>query len=901
MARLPSAPDLGPAPNAQVQQTDLSAFSRGAQALAGGVEKLGEGIAKLGAGTGAYALDQNRWEYSAAHSDFLTQKIDLDNATTKDTNYGADDSGKTLPQRYSASLSDIQKNAAAKIQDPRMRERFLMDTADDVRRGEAAASNHALKLENEANYAYVLDRGQYNIDQAVTATDEAARRRIIDSHNALIDGLVEKGAISAVRAVELKKQWAVQYAEADVRARIDRGDFAVVDELRNSRGTTPEPQPRSFDGAFPRAGDRAQAVDAIEQTAQNLGISPRDLTAAISYETGGKFDPSIRGGKGNNYLGLIQFGPEERAKYGVKPGMSFPEQMQAVESFLRDRGLKPGMGLPEIYSIINAGSLDKQGRPRWAASDGNGTVRSHVAAIEREHFANADRFLGTSAGGEKLAQADTGTANDAGGAPAPRSIYSLLPPDRREHLIGYAETQQRRAQVEDLTKFKGQIEDSQAEFERTGDGTKIPKETFTQKLGPELGEQAYQQYSANVQLSLDKQKLSGLNPAEQDELIRSYAPKAGEGYADQARRQDILIQARQKLNDQRDKDPAGFAVERLPASGEAYRGFLQTLSNPAASDDDRRAAARKYSDAVSLEQSRIGIAKEHQQVVPSQYVENFNQTVTNAAASEDPQKRMALVGMIRREADMWGENWPSVMRQLAPTAQPVVRAIAAGADPVAMTRLLSLGKDESPAKLLKEQNETKAADLDKAINQEMAPFLQTLVGRQRDRDYTAYFNLARQLGALYVRDGKSASDAASAAFGDLIGKRYDFRDTWRIPKSTGVAPDDVQAGTVAVRRELKAAAGPDRQANAFGIRPAENDMGLSDNDADSFSKVARDGKFITSPDNAGLNLVYGDKFVRTQDGKPFFLSWSQLAKLGTTPEERARVVEEGRLNSAQTP
>jgi hypothetical protein len=95
---------------------------------------------------------------------------------------------------------------------------------------------------------------------------------------------------------------------------------------------------------------------ALRQTATNLGVSPRDLAAAISYETAGTFNPSIVGGAGNRYRGLIQFGPEEQKKYGITPDMSFPEQMKAVEGFLRDRGVKPGMGLTEIYKTISGGN-----------------------------------------------------------------------------------------------------------------------------------------------------------------------------------------------------------------------------------------------------------------------------------------------------------------------------------------------------------------------------------------------------------------------------------------------------------------------------------------------------------------------------------------------------------------
>lgn len=145
-------------------------------------------------------------------------------------------------------------------------------------------------------------------------------------------------------------------------------------------------------GLYTPKGTPEQA-SAVTSVASRLGVSPRDLSAAISYETGGTFNPSKVGGKGNNYMGLIQFGPEERAKYGVRPGMTFEEQMVAVEGFLRDRGVKPGMGISEIYRTINGGNPNAS----LNASDGNGTIAEHIQRIERNHYGNADRFLGGTA------------------------------------------------------------------------------------------------------------------------------------------------------------------------------------------------------------------------------------------------------------------------------------------------------------------------------------------------------------------------------------------------------------------------------------------------------------------------------------------------------------------------
>lgn len=141
-------------------------------------------------------------------------------------------------------------------------------------------------------------------------------------------------------------------------------------------------------GGVEVAGGNAGALVA---SARRLGVDPMDLATVISYETSGRFSASIRGGKNDKHIGLIQFGEEEQKKFGAHQGQTFTEQLGAVERYLKARGLKPGMGLMDLYSTINAG------RPGlYHRSDGPGaTVRSHVAAMRdpEGHRRNAEKFL----------------------------------------------------------------------------------------------------------------------------------------------------------------------------------------------------------------------------------------------------------------------------------------------------------------------------------------------------------------------------------------------------------------------------------------------------------------------------------------------------------------------------
>lgn len=101
---------------------------------------------------------------------------------------------------------------------------------------------------------------------------------------------------------------------------------------------------------------------ALVAASQKLGVSPLDLATIIGFETGGTYSPSKWGGAGNSYMGLIQFGPEERRAYGAREGQSFEEQVQGpVVKFLQDRFRGVGMStqgadLLTLYRTVLGGN-----------------------------------------------------------------------------------------------------------------------------------------------------------------------------------------------------------------------------------------------------------------------------------------------------------------------------------------------------------------------------------------------------------------------------------------------------------------------------------------------------------------------------------------------------------------
>lgn len=143
----------------------------------------------------------------------------------------------------------------------------------------------------------------------------------------------------------------------------------------------------------------ADLYSGILSTAGALGIDPIDLATAISYETGGTFDPMQRGPttKWGQHRGLIQFGEPQARQYGVDWSDPLGSQLGpqgAVANYLRDTGVRPGMGLLDVYSAINAGGVGRYGASDAAAGGAPGTVRDKVEQQMAGHRQKALSMFG---------------------------------------------------------------------------------------------------------------------------------------------------------------------------------------------------------------------------------------------------------------------------------------------------------------------------------------------------------------------------------------------------------------------------------------------------------------------------------------------------------------------------
>jgi len=103
------------------------------------------------------------------------------------------------------------------------------------------------------------------------------------------------------------------------------------------------------------AGDE-EFQSAVTATAGRLGIPEEHLYAAMSFETGGTFNPAETNKMGSGATGLIQFIPSTAKGLGTSTeelaGMSRARQMHYVEKYLSNKGIGPNSSLDDIYMAI---------------------------------------------------------------------------------------------------------------------------------------------------------------------------------------------------------------------------------------------------------------------------------------------------------------------------------------------------------------------------------------------------------------------------------------------------------------------------------------------------------------------------------------------------------------------
>lgn len=427
------------------------------------------------------------------------------------------------------------------------------------------------------------------------------------------------------------------------------------------------------------------------------------------------------------------------------------------------------------------------------------------------------------------------------------------------------------------TAFTQKVKDSTAEAMTTGHvATPLTEDEFVQNAtvtGKTVndGVDAYHDYQDSVQLGTDLSMLATMDHAQRESLFAKYEPQPGEGYDFQAKRMGQIAQAAQRIDTDKAKDPALFALTRLPGVRESFERI-----SAGKTPEEKTALAAQFVLTTTAEQERIGVPSSKVTILPKSMIDEMNLKFTRPATEGGSAN---LAADIQAQARLWGDHWPQVYRQLAKDTQPVVRVIGSGIKPLAAQVLSDLASVPLKA-ILTDDNSEKDQTIKNDVLTAMRPFALTLGGQDGSiQMFNDFRGQAEKLSAYYVVRGATSSEASTKAFDDLVGHKYDFADTYRVPKTINIPPATIETGVRWARQDIMSGK------LAGDIDPARG-MGLSENYLIDATRRAygRDGKWVTSPNETGLVLTYGDQAIRRKNGEPVFLSWKQLQDLSKSRE-----------------
>lgn len=384
----------------------------------------------------------------------------------------------------------------------------------------------------------------------------------------------------------------------------------LIIEKLDPNGFTAKKVGQGAGGAYEQVrGWQKVATDVAAQ----LGLDPKDVATVMSYETAGTFDPNIWGGKDKNYLGLIQFGPDERRQFGIQEG-STPEQWTAaILGFMKDRGFKPGMSALDFYSTILAGRPGKYNK-----EDMHGSVRENFNRAMSQHKDKATAWL--SAGQEVPAEVQT----EVKAAYVPVDVVTGIAV--LDEMTGLERAQllrqARERESQKSSSIKGAmditIRNAVSSFMTTGDfgGPVLTKDEVLRAYGDLEGEQKWAEYDSarvagqfikgartssveEIQADLEKLKPDPASPSYP--IDQSYYAKAQE--------------AAQGLLDARRKDPVAYVMSAYPE----IRADVSTANTPEARKTAYAMLDRAFDDLGIPPSERMYLTKEGVEQVRAQY------------------------------------------------------------------------------------------------------------------------------------------------------------------------------------------------------------------------------------------------------------------------------------------
>ena len=442
----------------------------------------------------------------------------------------------------------------------------------------------------------------------------------------------------------------------------------------------------------------------------------------------------------------------------------------------------------------------------------------------------------------------------ASSAPADNPVLANLPFEQRIQVFNQAKTQQGQNMALARAQLDTHLQDAQSMAANgVSDPTPVTLDTLMRAYGPLEAPAHYRAYQDGQQLAVDVANMKGMPMQDIAGMVSARAPTPGPGYATAAHDHQILQAAAGQVLQQRESDPAAYAVKNAPAVQSAQQAFA---ANPTAQ------TAQAFAQASVAEQQRLGVPKP--QILTKLQAQTLEDQINaNGGAQADQ--------VIQSQANLWGDKWGDVFGQLKGIS-PVAKVLGYLGNSVdASTRQQVLAASNTKIEALKDGIDP--SDV-KAVEQKLQslaqPFAATMAYSLGGAStFGALYDSANRLSLTYVRQGMSANDATAKAFKALMGGQFEIRDSARIP--TQFDADAVMGGAKTLQSNLG-----DMD---LTVPPAPSAMRPEDAKALYVSNLKSQGKWITTADGKGLALFdpVSQSIVTTRDGKPVGGAFGALA------------------------
>ncbi len=435
------------------------------------------------------------------------------------------------------------------------------------------------------------------------------------------------------------------------------------------------------------------------------------------------------------------------------------------------------------------------------------------------------------------------------------------------------EAEQRQRQVEarqiqaiNRMELSSRVQDAQAAYMQGFQYDNPPnKADFVAAYG-DKADAAYQSFAKVQAIAPAIQEFATATPEERQQILTKFNP-AADGTASEGFKEDDslyrrLISIGTGLLKQQQEDPAGYVARYSQPIMAAYQ---------AAQAEGTPEAYERYAAATMAEQQRLGV--QVPKLLPEAVANQIANQFSNVAEGGEN-----AATLIEQQQQQWGKNFPLIAEQLGKKLPQEAQIIATGL-PKDIAERMAAVSPLSEADLKKGLDKGVATEVAAAVQSELGDFAKSLSGQAGGiNTFNTTFQAANKAALSYVRQGMKPNEAARKVAAGIVNDKYEFIDTYRVPKTQNVAA--VRAGADRTLENIQA----DQLLplpGLPGVTPEENARQLRE-------AIIGDGQWVPNNDESGLSLTLNGYRVLGKDGKPIVKTWEDLEAEGLTKPEPRR-------------